>query len=1104
MNAVRLTPSFLAGGGETGARIRAFSWETTPLGAPQQWPQSLKTIVRVMLDSRYAMWMLWGPELTFFCNDAYLPTVGNKRNWVLGARSDRVWEEIWPDIGPRIQQVLTRGEATWDEALQLFLERSGFPEETYHTFSYSPVYDDNNRIAGMLCVVTEVTDRVIRERQLRLLRDLAAQPVTGENVAETCARACAVLVHYPLDVAFAALYLLDANVGANRAATTRPLPETAVPTYMPLQQAPAPWPVPQLIATETVQEVRELPSRGIAISSGPWPDLVQDALLLPLKGSATQPLTGFPRSVSGQERRRALDENYRAFLGLIAAQIAAAIAMAQAYASERRRAEELAKIDRAKTVFFSNVSHEFRTPLTLMLGPLEQALTAPSQDLSRHRDNLEVAHRNALRLLRLVNTLLDFSRLEAGRIQASFAPVDLVALTRDLASVFRSGIERAGLRYVVNCEALPAAAWVDRDMWEKIVLNLLSNAFKYTAAGEISVRLSGTAEAVELRVADTGIGIPAEAQPHLFERFYRVPGAQGRTHEGTGIGLSLVSELVQQHGGSISVESTPGAGSVFRVRFLTGHTHLPQEHVERTAAAAHASAAARSYAEDARRWLSPQAQDVGFEDLPSLPPAAGTVPADSLAPLVLLADDNADMRTYITRLLTPLYRVVTAVDGEQALEQLRRQHPDLLLTDVMMPRLDGYGLLRAVRADPRLRELPVVMLSARAGESERIEGLDAEADDYVVKPFVARELLARVSNQISMSRLRREAREAVTTSEQRFRAALSSSVVGFVVMQAVRNPDGRILDFEWRYANPAAERLMERSAAELIGQRVRNSLPNSWVASSLFDTLVRVVEESTPQDIEMSVVRAARRFWFQNSISKTEDGVVVWFSDITERKQVEAELREVDHRKDEFLAVLAHELRNPLAPIRQAAAIASSARRTESQLRWSQGVIERQVRHMARLLDDLLDISRITRGTLELRRERLDIRAVVEAAVETSQPVLEAKQHTLNVVLAEELPHIEGDGLRLAQVLSNLLSNAAKYTDAGGRIDLTVRVEESELVFRVADNGIGIEADALPRMFQMFSQLQPALERSEGGLGIGLAARQRAGGAARWQRAREQ
>src|SRR5690348_7969753 len=200
---------FLQGGGEMGARMRRHDWAATPLGSAASWPQSLKTIVRVMLDSRYAMWMLWGPDITFFCNDAYLPTVGIRRDWVLGARADKVWEEIWPDIGPRIKQVLEHGQATWDEALLLFLERSGFAEETYHTFSYSPVYDDASRIAGMLCVVTEVTERVIGERHLRVLRDLAAQASGTETVQQASDRLIGVMAEDLLDVPFACLYVID-------------------------------------------------------------------------------------------------------------------------------------------------------------------------------------------------------------------------------------------------------------------------------------------------------------------------------------------------------------------------------------------------------------------------------------------------------------------------------------------------------------------------------------------------------------------------------------------------------------------------------------------------------------------------------------------------------------------------------------------------------------------------------------------------------------------------------------------------------------------------------------------------------------------------------
>src|SRR6202020_1099825 len=296
--------AFLTGGGETGARLRSLDWASHPLGAPEQWPQSLKTIVRVMLDSRYAMWMAWGPELTFFCNDAYLPTVGLKRDWVLGARSDLVWEEIWPDIGPRIEQVLRRGEATWDEALQLFLERSGFPEETYHTFSYSPVYDDASRIAGMLCVVTEVTDRVIGERRLQILRDLATQPGARTSVPEACGRICSVLARYPLDIAFAGLYLLQGNE-ARLAARTRDLPAAVLPPTWRADDATPVWPIRKLMRSGATQEIADLPGIGLRVPAVPWPEPVQRALLIPMKGSGAQPLTGF--LIVGVSPRRALD-----------------------------------------------------------------------------------------------------------------------------------------------------------------------------------------------------------------------------------------------------------------------------------------------------------------------------------------------------------------------------------------------------------------------------------------------------------------------------------------------------------------------------------------------------------------------------------------------------------------------------------------------------------------------------------------------------------------------------------------------------------------------------------------------------------------------------
>ena len=270
--------------------------------------------------------------------------------------------------------------------------------------------------------------------------------------------------------------------------------------------------------------------------------------------------------VAGVSPARKLDAEYRTFYELVAGQIATAIQNARSSEEERKRIEALAEIDRAKTAFFSNVSHEFRTPLTLMLGPVEELLARSHTDLPpAAKSQLELVNRNGSRLLRLVNTLLDFSRIEAGRMQAVYQPTDLAAFTVELASVFRSATERAGLRLELNCPKLAEPVFVDRGMWEKIVLNLISNAFKFTFEGTIAVELKQAGREIELRIRDTGVGIPAHEIPRLFDRFHRIENTRSRTHEGSGIGLALVQELVKLHGGSVRVESKLREGSIFIV-----------------------------------------------------------------------------------------------------------------------------------------------------------------------------------------------------------------------------------------------------------------------------------------------------------------------------------------------------------------------------------------------------------------------------------------------------------------------------------------------------------------------------------------------------------
>jgi len=747
--------SFLTGGGEMGAAMRAKDWAATPLGPAEDWPQALKTVIRIMLSSRYAMWMAWGPDLPFFCNDAYRPTLGVKHGWALGTSARKVWAEIWKDIGPRIDKVLATGEATWDEGLLLFLQRAGYPEETYHTFSYSPVADDAGQIAGMLCVVTEVTERVIGERRLALLRELSGE-LAGINAMARLPNALRRAFSTDIsDLPFTLTYLLeDDGRRARLACATGVAADTAL---SPAEAVPgeAAWPGSVL---QGPSRTLPLPAATLPAPAG-WDAPPHAAMVLPLAAQGQDGPAGF--LIAGLNPFCAVDEAYAGFLDLVAGQVAASLGNIKAYEEERKRAEALAEIDRAKTAFFSNVSHEFRTPLTLMLGPLEEMLVAAGPG---DRERLEAAHRNGLRLLKLVNSLLDFSRIEAGRAQAAFVETDLGAYTAELAANFRSAMEKAGLAFRVDCPA-PLAVHVDRDMWETVVLNLLSNAFKFTFDGEVAVALrpSTDGRAAVLTVTDTGTGIAADQIAHLFERFHRVEGAPGRSFEGSGIGLALVRELVRLHGGTITADSSPGRGTCFTVTLPLGTAHLPAERLVRDAAMRpQGPGRARAYVEEALRWLPRD----GAGDEETMFAAVGAAGSASGPPgtgeRILLADDNADMRDYISRLLRGAgYSVEAVGTGGAALAAARAVAPDLVLSDVMMPGLDGFGLLRALRADATLRRIPVLLLSARAGDEARIEGLEAGADDYLTKPFSAREMIARVASNLQLAAIRRQAETAL-------------------------------------------------------------------------------------------------------------------------------------------------------------------------------------------------------------------------------------------------------------------------------------------------------------------------------------------------------
>ncbi|WP_245777825.1 SpoIIE family protein phosphatase [Lentzea xinjiangensis] len=728
-----------------GRDLAAVDWAATPLGPASGWPQSLQTAVSILLSSRFSMWLAWGPELTFFCNDAYRRnTLGRKYPWALGRPAAQVWAEIWEDIGPRVDSVLTTGEATWDEALLLFLERSGYREESYHTFSYSPLRDDSGAVAGMLCVVSEETERVIGERRMATLRDLGSDPSVAREEQDVLAFACAQLERNQRDLPFSLVYLFDDGHARLAGAAGIEPGHPAAPVTLPVSDASPVWPVAAMRRGESV--VAGLDG-FTGLPGGSWNTPPVNALVVPLQRPGGAP-HGF--LVAGLNRHRPLDAGYRGFVELVAGHIAAGLAGARDFRAQQRRAEELAELDRAKTAFFSNISHEFRTPLTLIMGPVQDLRDQLGRADPAVGQELEVIHRNGLRLGKLVNTLLDFSRLEAGRMQAVFQPVDLAAVTAELASVFRSAVEKAGLRFEIDCSPLPEPVHVDLGLWEKVVLNLLSNALKFTVEGSVGVSVrAGSGQAV-VTVSDTGVGVPRHEIPRLFERFHRIENTWSRSKEGSGIGLALVQELVGLHGGTIRADSEEGRGTTFTVELPFGTKHLPADAVSDEPVFPAVSDIAAPYVQEALRWLPDPGP--GVEDLvPST--AAGSAPEVSAT--VLVADDNADMREYLTRLLLRAgYEVRAVTDGQAALEAARTHPPDLVVSDVMMPRMDGLSLVTALRSDPRTMAVPVLLLSARAGQEASGEGLRAGADDYLVKPFAAADLLARVRANVDLARLR--------------------------------------------------------------------------------------------------------------------------------------------------------------------------------------------------------------------------------------------------------------------------------------------------------------------------------------------------------------
>ncbi|MES2262241.1 MAG: ATP-binding protein [Pseudomonadota bacterium] len=1061
------------------ALIRTIDWSQTPLGPLQDWPQSLRTSVSLCLSSTFPILVAWGPEYIQIYNEAYRPICGGKHPASMGEPFKVCWATALPVVGDKFDRA-QQGEGTYIKDQRMFLDRYGYLEEAFMTFSFSPIRDESGDVGGIFHPITETTAQVLNARRTQSLRDLGAA-IDGARTVGDIGRQLAMLdEELALDVPFLLFYQLDADAGALhlRGSAGIDAGSALAPAVTPLDDAC--WPFASAAASRNPQRVDGLAGRFGDARCGPYDEQPASAMVSALTLPGQQQPFGF--LVAGVSACRALDAEYLNFYALLNAVFSTAIGNVTAYEQELRRAEELARIDRAKTAFFSNVSHEFRTPLTLILGPLDDALAsdglAPAQ-----RRHIETTHRNALRLLKLVNSLLDFSRIEAGRVQATYLAVDLARLTTDIASVFESAMVKGGLAYTLDLPPLGKPVYVDRDMWEKIVLNLLSNAFKFTLAGGVTVTLREHGGMARLSVRDTGSGIPAAELPRVFERFHRIEGASGRSLEGSGIGLALIQELVRLHGGAITARSVQGEGTEFIVDIPLGHAHLPAERIATTETGAPRMSAA--FLEEALRWL-PEADSAGAARAPQ---ASSPLQLETARPRILIADDNSDMRGYLKSLLEPHADVTVCGDGEAAFARLLADPPDLLLSDVMMPKLDGFGLIARIRATDALRQLPVMLLSARAGEEAKVEGLQAGADDYLVKPFSTNELLARVRRQVTIARQRQQQQREAASRDAYVRSLIDASpatlwtsdVHGQCTYRSQRwyeftgRAPGRDLGAGW------LENLHPDDA-----QRCREIFQQAHAGGMPFSMDYRLrhrdgqyrwaVDAGMPH-----VDEAGDPAGFVGTVIDIHDRILLQ----EEQQRLTRELTQKNRQQSEFLFTLAHELRNPLAPIRAGLEVM----RTEPTALMAgeiQNVMRRQVNHMVHLVDDLLDMARLTEGKLTLRRASVPLADVVKDAIDISMPLIDAARHRLSVRLPEPPVVLHIDRHRIAQVLSNLVNNAAKYTPADGRIEVAAQRQNGALEITVTDNGIGIDAELLPTVFDMYAQAPAGEGMAQGGLGVGL------------------
>jgi len=733
--------------------------------------------------------------------------------------------------------------------------------------------------------------------------------------------------------------------------------------------------------------------------------------------------------------------------------------------------EKTRELDELKTQFFANVSHELRTPLSLILGPVAKRLAGNLT--AEERRDLEVVDRNARLLHRHVSDLLDVAKLEAGQMAVQYSEVDLARLARLMASHFEVLAGEKQIRYNVDVpESLSAQA--DEEKCQRILLNLLSNAFKFTPAeGIVALRLRADGDRAVLSIQDSGPGVPQDKREAIFERFRQIEGGAERRYGGTGLGLAIVKEFIELHGGIVGVEDALGGGALFTVV-------LPLKAPE----GAEIRPAPGLLDEEIGR------QTVDELRSPSGLSAPARLFAAADAPLILVVEDNPDMNTFVAGALSSQYRIASAFDGKEGLARALELHPDLIVSDVMMPEMSGDKMVEALRRYPEMENVPILMLTAKADDELRIRLLREGVQEYIHKPFLVDELLARVGGIV---RERKKASDALRKSEERFRTTLESMMEGCQIISR---------DWRYLYVNNAAARHGHREPEELLGRSMLECYPGIE-KTKMFSYLKRCMEERVPHRMENEfTLPDAPDSWFDLSIEPVSEGIFILSIDITERKKAEAEIHRLNEELEQrvidrtaqleiannelesFTYSVSHDLRAPLRHLTGFVELLNrkAPESLDEKSRHYLKVISDSAVQMGRLVDDLLAFSRM--GRAEIMQSKIASEKLVSEVIEDLHPDLSGRNVQWDIAA---LPEIYGDPSMLKLVFINLLSNALKFSRPREQaiIEVGYAPEDKENIFYVRDNGVGFDMKYSDKLYGLFQRLHRHEEFE--GTGVGLA-----------------